>query len=170
MIMTLIIFLMLALTSCDQNSAESNAEPSPSAAETENSKPAQTDAISMTPDQSRSSIHARNGQLLLELDGNVIRSRLGQAVYEIQGNNLRSRNGQAICSISGNNIRSRQGQILYEISGNRIKAKSGQLVCTIDGNRIRARNGQPLYTTKGRVSVQTIALLLGANAINPYNE
>ena len=79
---------------------------------------------------------------------------------------IQSRSGQVLFEIDGNRIRSRMGQIMYEIDGNRIKARSGQTVCTIDGNRIRSRMGQTIYTMKGGVPLKTIALLIGAGALN----
>ena len=79
---------------------------------------------------------------------------------------IQSRLGQVLFEIDGNRIRSRMGQIMYEIDGNRIKARSGQTVCTIDGNRIRSRMGQTIFTMKGGVPLKTIALLIGAGALN----
>lgn len=114
----------------------------------------------------KSSIHTRSGQVLFEIDGNRVRSRMGQVMYEIDGNRIKSRSGQTVCTIDGNRIRSRMGQTNYEIDGNRIKARNGQVVCTIDGNRIRSRMGQPIFTIKGGVPLKTIALLIGAGALN----
>ena len=116
----------------------------------------------------KSYIHSRLGQVLFEIDENRIRSRMGQVMYEIDGNRIKARSGQTICTIDGNRIRSRMGQVMYEIDGNRIKAKSGQTVCTIEAqhNRIRSRMGQTIFTMRGDVPLKTIALLIGAGALN----
>jgi hypothetical protein len=175
----IILIASVMFLGCKDRNKEPALEANQNTATKQDNTAAETSVVTVTPidtkptegslasnSAKKSYIQSRLGQVLFEIDGNRIRSRMGQIMFEIDGNRIKARSGQTICTIDGNRIRSRMGQVMYEIDGNRIKARSGQTVCTIDGHRVRSRMGQTIFTMRGSVPLKTIALLIGAGALN----
>ncbi|PIE98794.1 MAG: hypothetical protein CR988_01430 [Treponema sp.] len=91
----------------------------------------------------------KTGDIILRLDGNVIKDSNYNTIATINGNILEDRNGNTIAAVYGNTINAANGSTIASLYGNTIEAHNDYFKAEIDGHYIKERNGNTIAKIYG---------------------